>query len=66
MLEDHSLGGANMRTRLPLAPGAHVDVQWYSRSFSGTVRFCKRSGMDYILGIQKDVASLEPKRRQTK
>jgi hypothetical protein len=66
MLEDHSFSGASMRIRHPMAAGARVDVQWYSRSFSGIVRFCKRSGMDYILGIKKIPQLVEPKRRHAK
>lgn len=54
MLEDISAGGASLRTRQLLDAGARLEVHWFSKSFSGTVRYCRPSGMDYILGIQKD------------
>jgi hypothetical protein len=57
MLEDISPSGARMRTRQSLETGCHLDVLWLGKDFSGTVRYCKPSGMDYILGIQKDTPS---------
>jgi hypothetical protein len=56
MLEDISPSGACMRTRQMVSAGVHLNVQWPGRSFSGTVRYCKPSGMDYVLGILKDAA----------
>jgi hypothetical protein len=54
MLEDISPGGASMRVKESVEAGSRLDVEWGVRSFSGTVRYCKSSGMEFILGIQKD------------
>lgn len=54
MLEDVSAGGASMRIKNMMDAGARLEVEWPGRSFSGTVRYCKPSGMEYILGIKKD------------
>jgi hypothetical protein len=54
MLEDISPSGASMRTRQLVDAGCRLDVLWTGKNFSGTVRYCKPSGKDYILGIQKD------------
>jgi hypothetical protein len=59
MLEDVSPGGASMRVRESMAAGSRLEVKWPGRDFSGTVRYCKPSGMDYILGIQKDAQGPE-------
>ncbi len=56
MLEDISPSGASLRTRQLVEAGCHLEVQWTGRDFSGTVRYCKISGLDYVLGIQKDIA----------
>ncbi len=54
MLEDISPGGASMRVKNLMDAGARLEVEWPGRSFSGTVRYCKPSGMEYVLGILKD------------
>lgn len=54
MLEDISPGGASMRVKNSLDAGSHLEVAWPGKDFSGTVRYCKPSGMEYVLGIKKD------------
>ena len=54
MLEDISPAGASMRVKNSMDEGSHLEVEWPGRGFSGTVRYCKPSGMEYVLGIQKD------------
>jgi hypothetical protein len=54
MLEDISPTGASMRVKSWMDAGSRLEVRWYARSFSGTIRYCKAVGMDYVLGIKKD------------
>ena len=58
MLEDISPSGASLRTRQQMEAGSHLEVQWPRRNFSGTVRYCKPSGMDFLLGILKDAMTI--------
>jgi hypothetical protein len=54
MIEDTSPSGASIRIKQLIYVGSRLEVQWPGRSFSGTVRYCRPSGMDYVLGIYKD------------
>jgi PilZ domain-containing protein len=60
MLEDISIGGAGLRVANPISVGSWLEIQWLSRSFSGTVRHCRSVGMEYIIGVQKDNAVPSP------
>ncbi|HEY3453496.1 MAG TPA: PilZ domain-containing protein [Bryobacteraceae bacterium] len=54
MLEDISRGGAGIRLRQPIGVGSKLNVKWHKEQFSGTVRHCRREGMEYVLGVQRD------------
>jgi hypothetical protein len=56
MLEDISQGGAGVRLRQPINVGSKLSIKWHKEQFSGTVRHCHRDGMDYVLGVQRDVS----------
>jgi len=53
-MEDTSVGGACIRVKAPLVVGTKLKVQWRHEHFSGTVRHCRRDGMEYLAGIQRD------------
>jgi hypothetical protein len=56
MLEDISQGGAGVRLRQPINVGSKLRIKWHKEQFSGTVRHCRRDGMDYVLGVQRDLS----------
>lgn len=68
MLEDISRGGAGIRLRQPINVGSKLNIKWHKEQFSGIVRHCRREGMEYVLGVQRDalandngvVETLEP------
>lgn len=54
MLEDISHGGAGIRLRQPINVGAKLKIKWHKEQFFGIVRHCRREGMEYFLGVQRD------------
>ncbi|HEY6990150.1 MAG TPA: PilZ domain-containing protein [Bryobacteraceae bacterium] len=54
MLEDISRGGAGIRLRQPINVGSKLKIKWHKEQFSGTVRHCRREGMEYVVGVQRD------------
>ena len=56
-MEDKSTGGACIRIDKPIGVGAKLRIQWRFEQFSGTARYCRREGKDYVVGIQRDAAS---------
>ena len=56
MLEDRSRSGAGISVYAPVPVGARVKVTGPRMELSGTVRYCKRKNVRYLLGIQYDVA----------
>ena len=63
MLEDISLGGVSLRIGTSFGVGSRLEVSWFREQFSGTVRHCRPSGSDYVLGIEKDAPSAPPEVR---
>src|SRR5260370_23982877 len=63
MLEDISLGGVSLRIGRSFGVGSRLEISWFREQFSGTVRHCRPSGSDYVLGIEKDAASAPPEVR---
>lgn len=59
MLEDISRGGAGIRLRQPISVGSKLNVKWHKEQFSGTVRYCRREGGEYFLGVQRDTPANE-------
>jgi hypothetical protein len=53
-LEDKSAGGACLRLKNQIAPGTKLKVQWRFDQFSGTVKYCRSDGREYLAGIQRD------------
>jgi len=59
MLEDISRGGAGVRLRRPINVGWKLNIKWHKEQFSGIVRHCRREGMEYVLGGQRDALANE-------
>jgi hypothetical protein len=53
-MEDKSAGGACIRIKTPIAVGSNLTVQWRFERFSGTAKYCRSEGHEYLVGIQKD------------
>jgi hypothetical protein len=55
-MEDKSAGGACLRLKSAIAPGTKLRVQWRFEQFSGTVKYCRSDGREFLAGIQRDAA----------
>ncbi|MGA6985065.1 MAG: PilZ domain-containing protein [Terriglobales bacterium] len=53
-MEDKSVGGARIRVKTPIVVGSRMRVQGRVEHFSGTVRYCRPEGMEYLVGLQRD------------
>jgi hypothetical protein len=53
-MEDKSVGGACIRVKTAIAVGSKMRVQGRVEHFSGTVRYCRPEGMEYLVGVQRD------------
>jgi hypothetical protein len=63
-MEDKSVGGACIRVKTPIVVGSKMRVQGRIEHFSGTVRYCRPEGMEYLVGVQRDaMESAIPERR---
>jgi hypothetical protein len=53
-MEDKSAGGAAIRVNTPIAVGTKLRIKWRFDQFSGTAKYCRSEGKDYVVGIQRD------------
>jgi hypothetical protein len=53
-MEDKSAGGACIRVKTPIRVGAKLTIQWRFEQFSGTAKYCRGEGREYLVGIQRD------------
>src|SRR5258706_11836739 len=53
-MEDKSRGGACIRIKTPIGVGSKLSIQWCFDQFSGTARYCRSEGREYLVGIQRD------------
>jgi hypothetical protein len=53
-MEDKSSGGARIRVKTPIEVGSKLRIHWRFEQFSGTARYCRSEGNDYLIGIQRD------------
>lgn len=53
-MEDKSAGGACLRFKTPIALGTQVRIQWRFEQFSGIVKYCRREGREYLVGLQRE------------
>jgi hypothetical protein len=54
-IDDKSVGGACIRSKIPIAVGAKLKIQGPWEQFSGTVKYCRSEGKEYFVGIQRDL-----------
>ena len=54
-MEDRSTGGACIRIKTPIGVGSKVRIQWRFEQFSGTAKYCRSEGREYLVGIQRDI-----------
>jgi hypothetical protein len=54
LMEDKSAGGARIRVNVPIEAGIRVRIQSRLDSFSGTARYCRAEGREFLIGIQRD------------
>jgi hypothetical protein len=57
-MEDKSASGACIRLRRQISVGARLKIHCRREQFSGTARYCRNVGMDYLVGIQRDTAMM--------
>ena len=55
-MEDKSAGGACIRIKTAIEVGSKLRIRWRFEQFSGTARYCRREGWEYLVGIQRDAA----------
>lgn len=53
-MEDKSSGGACIRIKIPIRVGSRLTVKWRFEQFSGTTKYCRSEGDEYVVGIQRD------------
>lgn len=53
-LEDTSRSGAGIRLKQEIAAGTKIIVKLRDGQFSGTVVYCLRRGVEYVIGVRKD------------
>ncbi len=56
-MEDKSTGGACIRINTPIGVGSKLSIQWRFEQFSGTAKYCRSEGKDFVVGIQRDAAN---------
>ncbi|MHB8215083.1 MAG: hypothetical protein ACYDDS_03290 [Candidatus Sulfotelmatobacter sp.] len=55
-MEDRSASGACIRINARIVVGSKLRIQSHWEQFSGTAKYCRGEGEDYIVGIQRDAA----------
>ncbi|MFY9909950.1 MAG: PilZ domain-containing protein [Candidatus Sulfotelmatobacter sp.] len=53
-MEDKSAGGACIRVKTPIAAGSRLKIQWRFEQFVGIVKYCRREGREYVVGVQRE------------
>jgi hypothetical protein len=53
-MEDRSTGGACIRIKTAIGVGSKIRIQWRFEQFSGTAKYCRSEGREYLVGIQRD------------
>jgi hypothetical protein len=56
-MEDKSSGGACIRMKTPIPVGSKLEIQWRHERFSGTARYCRAEGREYLVGVQRDTTT---------
>jgi hypothetical protein len=53
-IEDKSSGGVCLRLQKAVEVGAHLRIDSHFEQFVGIVRYCRREGRDFIIGVKRD------------
>jgi hypothetical protein len=53
-MEDRSAGGACIRVKTAISVGSRVRIQWRFDQFSGSAKYCRGVGKEFLVGIQRD------------
>jgi hypothetical protein len=56
-MEDKSASGACIRFKKSIAVGSKLRIKSRFEQFSGTVKYCRTEGWDFLVGLQKDNSS---------
>lgn len=56
-MENKSVGGVCIRIKTPIVVGSKLKIQWRLEHFSGTARYCRREGTEYLVGLQRDTTT---------
>jgi len=59
VLEDRSRGGVSVRVKEQIPVGSILEIRWQNEQFSGVVTYCRRDGVLYVLGIQRDFSDVD-------
>ena len=57
-MENKSSLGACLRIRTQIEVGTRLSFTARREQFSGTARYCRREGCDYLIGVQKDTVPI--------
>jgi hypothetical protein len=57
-MEDRSTGGACIRVKTAISVGSRVRIQWRFDQFSGSAKYCRGVGKEFIVGIQRDSSKI--------
>ncbi len=53
-MEDRSVSGACLRVNTPIGVGSRLRIQWRFDQFSGTTKYCRSDGREFLVGILRD------------
>jgi hypothetical protein len=53
-MENKSAGGACIRIKTPIPVGLKLRIHWRFEHFSGTAKYCRKDGIEYLVGIHRD------------
>ncbi len=56
-MEDKSPSGACIRIKMPIGVGSKLRIQWRFEQFSGTAKYCRGEGNEYLVGVQRDATN---------
>lgn len=65
LMVDRSLSGAGIAVSTPVTAGTRLSIKERSRTLTGTVRYCRPAGREYLIGVQYDEKDPAWSRRPT-
>jgi hypothetical protein len=58
LLVDRSSSGAGIESALAIQTGTSLSIKERTRTLTGTVRYCRQSGDEFIVGVKYDETDL--------